>query len=114
MRLALDVKFENAEDDEAYAENGVPVTSKLLSMRVLNGGLSMKIAPAQGGCDQAERDRRGKLNRRFKKMNGHISITPAEGELLKKASHDALLPPFLHDQFCEWIDGAQPDEKPKE
>ena len=111
MRFNLTATFENAEDESVISERGVPLTSKILAIRVLNNGMSCGVPPAQGGCDQADRERRGRLSRRFKKANGHINLSPEELVLLKKCSADAAITPHLHDQFCELIDGSGAETK---
>ncbi len=115
MRLNLSAKFENLEDDEVYKDENKDITSKVLIIRALNNGISLRVPPGQaGGCDQKTRAERGALCRRVKKANGHVSITVAEGEIIEAASHDALIPAFLHAQLCELIAGCDPEPKPKE
>lgn len=111
MRLSLTSTFENMEDETPILENGVPLTSKIMAIRVLNKGAGGGTPESQGGVNQEERLRRGKLSRRFKKMNGHISLTPEELVLLKKCSHEMLLLPHIHDQFCDMVDGCEAEPK---
>lgn len=112
MRFNLTSTFENMEDESKIVENNVPLTSKLMAIRVLNRCGSAGNPEGQaGGVSQEKRRELGKLSRRFKKMNGHISITPEEMVLLKKCSHETMLVPHIHDQFCDMVDGCEAEPK---
>jgi hypothetical protein len=106
-------KFEGKDDDKPFQDKDdtVPMTVKVFAMRALDQGVSMRVAPQQGGCTMEERQLRGALHRRLKKANGEISLGISEIEMLKRASHDAIMPPFLHDQFCEMLEDKEPEKK---
>ena len=104
MRLNLEATFDSLYDEEVHKENGVEMTVKRLVIHALNDGVSLRMPMGQaGGCDQNTRLERGELYRRIKRAKDSINITRAEAEIIQEASHDALIPAFLHAQLVEII-----------